>query len=301
MEQLKKRLALVVIAALLLAGCTPAAPTTPNETPPSQSTAPTVPVQTDEPTQPPEAEGNLQVLTAGMAAEIETAWLAATGTDLGNWFDADDKNQIDGVRYYGTYADYQIIFRPNGDDAITELKIENVTFSHNIGFELYAYRDGNFISLKKLVEQGTLSIQELGLINLRHRSYELQPSEGFVQLPTVTDGLYDTFNQMKLAFLRQNDLVGEHTIQELSVTYYGEYGGAHVGFINGILMYTQALTSETVAGVTFRYNSGQKMLVYVDGELMRLGEAYDRGLLTQEDLITLHSLYTPKDDSFATE
>ena len=301
MEQLKKRLALVVIAALLLAGCTPTVPTVPNETHPSQPTAPTDPVLPTDPSTPPEGQGNLQILSVEMAAEIETAWLTTTGTDLGNWFDAEQKNQTDGVRYYGTYADYQIIFRPNGDDAITELKIESVTFSHNIGFELYAYRDGNFISLKKLVEQGTLSIQELGLINFRHRTYELQPSEGFVQLPTVTDGLYDTFNQMKLAFLRQHDLVGEHTIQELSVTYYGEYNGAHVGFIHGILMYTQALSSETVAGVTFRYNSGQKMLVYFDGELMRLGEAYDRGLLTQEDLITLHSLYTPKDDSFATE
>lgn len=298
MEQLKKRLALVLIAALLLAGCTPAAPTTPNETPPSQSTAPTVPVQTDEPTHPPEAEDNFQVLTAGMAAEIETAWLAATGTDLGNWFDADEKNQIDGVRYYGTYADYQIIFRPNGDDAITELKIENLTFSHNIGFELYAYQNGAFIPVKQLVEQGTLTLRDLGIINFRHKTYDLQPLEGFVQFPAVSD---NTMDQMKLAFLRQHDLVGEHTIQELSVTYYGEYNGAHVGFIHGILMYTQALSSETVAGVTFRYNSGQKMLVYFDGELMRLGEAYDRGLLTQEDLITLHSLYTPKDDSFATE
>lgn len=295
MEQLKKKLALVIIAALLMAGCTPTVPTVPNEELPSQSTAPT------DPSTPPEGEGKPHILTAGMAAEIETAWLTTTGTDLGNWFNTEEKNQSDGVRYYGTYADYQIIFRPNGDDAITELEIENVTFSHNIGFELYAYRDGNFISLKKLVEQGTLSIQELGLINLRHRSYELQPSEGFVQLPTVTDGMYDTFNQMKLAFLRQHDLVGKHTIQELSVTYYGDYNGAHVGFINGILMYTQALTSETVAGVTFRYNSGQKMLVYFEGELMHLGEAYDRGLLTRENLIALHSLYAPKDDSFVTE
>ena len=301
MEHIKKRIVLVIVAALLMAGCTPTVSTVPNEELPSQSTAPTDPVQPTDPTTPPEGEGNPHILTAGMAAEIETAWLAATGTELGNWFDVAQKNQTDCVRYYGTYADYQIIFRPNGDDAITELKIESVTFSHNIGFELYAYRDGNFISLKKLVEQGTLSIQELGLINLRHRSYELQPSEGFVQLPTVTDGMYDTFNQMKLAFLRQHDLVGKHTIQELSVTYYGDYNGAHVGFINGILMYTQALSSETVGGVTFRYNSGQKMLVYFEGELMRLGEAYDRGLLTQEDLVALHSLYTPKDDSFATE
>ena len=301
MEHIKKRIALVIVAALLMAGCTPTVPTVPNEELPSQSTAPTDSVQPTDPTTPPEGEGNPHVLTAGVAAEIEAAWFAATGTTLGTWFDAEEKNQSDGVRYYGTYADYQIIFRPNGDDAITELEIENVTFSHNIGFELYAYHNGSFIPVKQLVEQGTLTLQDLGIINFRHKTYDLQPSEGFVQLPTVSDGVYDTLEQMKLAFLRQHDLVGEHTIQELSVTYYGEYNGAHVGFINGILMYTQALSSETVGGVTFRYNSGQKMLVYFEGALMRLGEAYDRGLLTQEDLVALHSLYTPKDDSFATE
>ena len=87
----------------------------------------------------------------------------------------------------------------------------------------------------------------------------------------------------------------------MSVAYFGQYGEAHVGFINGIMMYTQALTSETIAGVTFRYNTGQKLLVYFEGELMRLGEAYDRGVLTQEHLIALHNAYAPKDDSFATE
>ena len=106
---------------------------------------------------------------------------------------------------------------------------------------------------------------------------------------------------MKLAFLRLHDTKGEYSVQDLSVTYYGEYNGAHVGFINGILMYTQALTSETVGGVTFRYNSGQKLLVYFEGELMNLGEAYDRGILTRAHLLDLRAAYAPKDDSYVTE
>ena len=301
MEHIKKRIALVIVAALLMAGCTPTVPTVPNEEVPSQSTAPTDPVQPTDPTTPPEGEGNPHVLTAGVAAEIEAAWFAATGTSLGTWFDAEEKNQSDGVRYYGTYADYQIIFRPNGDDAITELKIESVTFSHNIGFELYAYHNGSFIPVKQLVEQGALTVQDLGIINLRHISYELQPSEGFVQLPTVSDGVYDILEQMKLAFLHEFVEDPRYTTADLSITYFGEFDGAHVGFVNGILMYTQALTSETVAGVTFRYPTGQKLLVYFEGELMNLGEAYDRGILTREHLLDLRAAYAPKDDSYVTE
>lgn len=307
MKNLKKTMAALVVSSLLLTGCAPTVNPGPNADgnilSPTQPATPTLPVipQDTVPTEPSMQGPVLVPMTADVAAEIEAAWFAATGTSLGTWFDAEEKNQSDGVRYYGTYADYQIIFRPNGDDAITELKIESVTFSHNIGFELYAYHNGSFIPVKQLVEQGALTVQDLGIINLRHISYELQPSEGFVQLPTVSVGVYDILEQMKLAFLRLHDTKGEHSVQDLSVTYYGEYNGAHVGFINGILMYTQALTSETVAGVTFCYPTGQKLLVYFEGELMYLADAYDRGVLTKEQLRDLRDAYAPKDDSYVAE
>ena len=298
------KIVITAAVSVLLIGCVPN--TTPEPAPNIDDLSSILTPSITEPTTPANPTQPSQVvvpepLSAGWMQQVEEDWFASTGELLGQWSEEGNDGYQDGVRYYGTYADYHIIFRPNGDDAITELQIASMTFSHNIGFELYAYQNGNFIPVKQLVEQGTLTLQDLGIINLRHKTYELQPSEGIAQLPTVTDDLYDTLKQMKLAFLRLHDTKDEHTVDDLSVIYYGEYNGAHVGFINGILMYTQALTSETVGGIIFRYNSGQKLLVYFEGELMGLTEAYDRGILTKDDLIKLHSSFTPKNDSFVTE
>lgn len=241
-----------------------------------------------------------QVLTAAKATEIENAWYTATGATLGPWCTEEENTFTDGVRYYGTYAGFQIIFRPNGDDAITNLEVEGVTFSHNTGFGLYAYQDGSFRPLQEICTVGAISSAELQELSLRHLAYETKVKRPMIPslTPTIT---LDVQQGMKLAFLTQYVDSDDYTTKDLSVVYYGEYGGAHVGFINGIFMYTQALCSETVGGVTFRYNTGQKLLVYFEGELMRLGEAYDRGILTKEHLIALHSVYAPKDDSAATE
>lgn len=242
----------------------------------------------------PAEDTDPQLLTEDQALEIENAWYTTTGTVLGSWFDAEKDNLSDGVRYYGSYAGFQIIFRPTGDDAVTDLEVEGLTFSHNTGFELYAYQDGSFKPLQEVCALGALTPEDLRVIQLRHLMMEMQPSDGFYPLPTVTVDPDDTFELMKLAFLRQYAPDGDYTTKDLSVVYFGKYGEAHVAFINGIMVYTQALTSETVGGVTFHYNTGQKLLVYFDGELMGLGEAYDRGALTQEDLLAIRNAHNPQ-------
>lgn len=248
----------------------------------------------------PVVDTDPQPLTAAKAAEIENAWYTATGATLGTWCVEGEDSFTDGVRYYGSYAGFDILFRPTGDDAITDLEVEGVTFSHNTGFELYAYQDGSFMPLQEICTVGAISSAELKELSLRHLFYETRVERPMIpsSTPTIT---MDVQQGMKVAFLQQFVTEEGHTAAELTVSYYGEYGGAHVGFINGILMYTQALTSETVGGVTFRYNTGQKLLVYYEGELMHLGEAYDRGILTQEHLTALHNVYAPKDDSLVTE
>lgn len=249
---------------------------------------------------PGPAEEDDAQLTAAKATEIENAWYTTTGTALGNWFDTEEDNLVDGVRYYGSYAGFQIIFRPTGDDAITDLEVEGLTFSHNTGFELYAYQDGSFKPLQEVCTLGALTEQDLRVIQLRHLMFEMQPPDKPF-MPTVTIDPDDTFEQMKTAFLTQYVNSSDYTTKDLSVVYFGKYGDAHVGFVNGILVYTQALTSETVGGVTFRYNTGQKLLVFFEGELMGLQEAYDRGVLTQEDLVTIRNAHNPQPDNSVTK
>ena len=142
----------------------------------------------------------------------------------------------------------------------------------------------------------------MNLLSLRmaHGRFELHSGP---VIPTYND-MVDTTDAellMKQAFLSVYDEKGEYSANDLSVTFYGTYGEAHVGFINGILMYTQAISTERIAGLLFRYNTGQRIQVYHNGELMPLAEAYDRGVLTQEDIATIHGKFMPKDPSFATE
>lgn len=238
----------------------------------------------------PDGESNVQT-TAAIMEEIENAWLATTGMPLGGWCEEDGGTLPDGARYYGTYGDYDIIFLPTGDDAITELEIEDVTFKHNITFDIYAYRDGSFTPLEEAYAGGGLTRGELRQLALRHLTYETRRVQ--TGSPAITQ---DIQQGMKLAFLQQFVAEDGHTASELTVTYYGEYDGAHVGFVHGILHYTQAFTSETVGGVTFRYSTGQKLLVFFEGELMSLAEAYESGILTQEHLRALHDAYAPKDN-----
>ena len=293
MNAMKKIIAILATTAICFSGCASlnvTEPTIPDEIP-LNTTAPTV------------IEGNQEIPVTDLAAklsEIENAWYVATGASLGSWCVDEDDELIDGVRYYGTFDGYDIFFRPNGDDAVTQLMIEDVQFEYRIGFEIYAYRDGNFITLQELYAQGGLTKMNLLSLRIAHGRFELHSGP---VIPTYNDAVDTTDAEllMKQAFLSVYDEKGEYSLHDLSVTFYGTYGDAHVGFINGILMYTQAISTESVGGVMFRYSTGQRIQVCHNGELMSLLEAYNRGILTDDDLLTIHEKFAPKDSSFATE
>lgn len=66
--------------------------------------------------------------------------------------------------------------------------------------------------------------------------------------------------------------------------YYGEYTGGSVVVMIGTGAYLTALYGEAVAGYTFHYNNVCAISVMRDGELKSLGEAYELGWLTAEDV-----------------
>ena len=286
MKLLQKTVAALAVSALLLTGCVSGAPTTDPEqagTPPVvPATDPTAPVA-DSTDQPP---------TATRLSEIESAWLVSTGAPLGSWCQEGEESYTDGVRYYGSFAGYDILFRPTGTEAETQLEVEELVFEHNDGFEIFAYRDGEFTELAALYAKGGLTRGQLGQISALHLAYEDRVSS--IRIPEISA---DIQTAMMQAFLAKFDPNGNYSLSHMSVTYFGGYGNTHVGFINcdGIV-YTQALTSETIDGVTFQYHSGQKLQAYYEGELMTLREAFDRGVLTREDLIAIRNQLNPQKD-----
>lgn len=275
MNWMKKTLAIASVCTLLLTGC---GANQTNETNNALEIKPT-PAPSNAPQQ------NLQLLTVEKMQEIETAWLAANNSQM-IWYSEALGAPADGIRYYGNYNGYDILFEPTNQEVITKVEIAGVSFCHNNSFALYVYRDGTFVNISDAFANGLITEEDLTEAAKLHLTYE---NRLFQQFLPGTDN--DVIEAMKTAFLEQFIHEEGRTTAELSVIYYGEYDGAHVGFINGILFYTQAFTSETVGNVTFHYKTGQKLLVYYDGELMRLGEAYDRGILSDDAVVSLHKAY----------
>lgn len=71
--------------------------------------------------------------------------------------------------------------------------------------------------------------------------------------------------------------------------YYGEYTDGSVVVMIGTGAYLDALCGEAVAGYTFHYNNVCTISVLRDGELKSLGEAYELGWLTAEDVAQICS------------
>ncbi|MCH5351475.1 MAG: hypothetical protein J1F39_05870 [Clostridiales bacterium] len=78
----------------------------------------------------------------------------------------------------------------------------------------------------------------------------------------------------------------------IDFTCYGEFNGAHVVMLNGV--YPDALSEETVDGVTFYHSQIKSFDVYKNGKFYTLREAFDNGLLTHDNLVTLSESYNPE-------
>lgn len=75
-----------------------------------------------------------------------------------------------------------------------------------------------------------------------------------------------------------------------SISYCGDYKNATAVLIYGKnTSYTQALWNEEVDGVTFRYNDGNYIVVFDGTKFHRLSEAFEKGLLTHDDLAEIAS------------
>lgn len=70
--------------------------------------------------------------------------------------------------------------------------------------------------------------------------------------------------------------------------YYGEYKGAYVVYMIDGMLYTCAITGETIGGVKFIYPSSNTLWVYVAGKgFFKLQQAYNKGYLSKSNLSEL--------------
>ena len=76
----------------------------------------------------------------------------------------------------------------------------------------------------------------------------------------------------------------------LSVDVVASFGDVYAVFMGGENANT-VITYETVGGLTFRYPTSQHMLIYQGGSFYSITDAYQKGILTEESLHSLHTTY----------
>ena len=78
--------------------------------------------------------------------------------------------------------------------------------------------------------------------------------------------------------------------------YEGKIGACHIVMMGGDeIDYTDAERVEKIAGYTLLFGSGQPVYAYHDGGFYTIGEAYEAGLLSREDVHALSLIFRSYD------
>ena len=83
-----------------------------------------------------------------------------------------DLRYVCGMRYYGTYNGYIVLFDSGPLCVMSEERIGKKVFYHGSNFNIYAYKDREFLLLKDIYEQGLISASELATIAQIHMEFQ---------------------------------------------------------------------------------------------------------------------------------
>ena len=185
------------------------------------------------------------------------------------------------VSYSGTYNDCVIVMTDvRGVDyttAIETVEIDGVTFTYGSGNKDVAWKDGRFYSLSEAYEKGFISRQDLLAIKYYHdkngtNKYLSEEDERRIKQAYFDYYLSDDENASIF-------YVGV-------VNYYGSFDGSEAVILSYSYT-TDVIMEETVCGKKFIYNSDDKILLLRDGSFYSLQEAFDRGYVTEENVVAI--------------
>jgi hypothetical protein len=84
----------------------------------------------------------------------------------------------------------------------------------------------------------------------------------------------------------------EATVNNIRIERYcGTYNGVVAAKFTGFFVYADVVWGEVIAGLQFYYPEIEPVFAWKDGSLYRLREAYDLGLLTGDDIKSIHEIY----------
>ena len=97
--------------------------------------------------------------------------------------------------------------------------------------------------------------------------------------------------EIKNAYFDQYVKDNNYTAQDLRIRYYGFYEGTYICFVDGMFGYLDVMEEEILSGLPFRYSSTQRLMVYTDGKILQLKDAYEEGWLSEIALKQLLEYY----------
>ncbi|MBO5111318.1 MAG: leucine-rich repeat protein [Clostridia bacterium] len=227
--------------------------------------------------------------------QIERAWLETYGYAL-KWFDISAiQTRHYGLRDYGTYDGYTILFMPKPlvieGGSTLRLNAETV-FAYGTEFELLAYRAGVFYPVEALYEQGKLSGESLALVAKIHASMEaMLDAHPFLDDPHSYPGLVKW--------------IGDYSDFRAEVRpIHPEEGAIYLGTYSACSVYSKGSrlrrgTCHIIGGVAFYLDATSFTAYEMYGECgeYTLEEAFNRGLVTYEELRSIaaqhYSSYLP--------
>lgn len=103
--------------------------------------------------------------------QIEDSWYKISPENL-VW--ADQNDFYHGVRYYGTYKGWSVLFSDGGIQlaAISSIPVGHEVFGHSSSFQLYAFKNGSFLTLTEAYEKGYINSEAISAAAKLHRACE---------------------------------------------------------------------------------------------------------------------------------
>ena len=117
---------------------------------------------------PDEAATSISPISIQEKSEIEKAWVSQTGYSF-LWYSDDN---LDGLRYYGKYNGYIVLFKPGVVVGEYSAIFGSYLLSSQKEFKIYVYKDKTFHNFADFGKENIISDQEIKNIASVHELYE---------------------------------------------------------------------------------------------------------------------------------
>ena len=220
--------------------------------------------------------------TSAQRQEIEDAWLEAYGY-VPKWLDLSDiSSRHYGLRDYGTYNGYTILFCPGSRVASEGYRFylnQSLYMEYSASFEVLAYRDGEFYEVTPLYTKGELGAEDIARVARMHET-----TQRIIGMQKELDNPYLYYGK---TFSDENESLALELLDSRGVTPTGTYCGIYgIAVVYGDESRLRIDGYQMVGGVALPIG-WDSFTVYWRDKTYTLAEAFEKGLLTTENIRTV--------------